>query len=204
MDSHQDVRAAYDQIAEQYLASKNVRDPALLDALAALGSRVGPDCRALDLGCGAGIPTTAWLAQRCDVTGVDLSPRQLELARANVPSATLCQASMTDVDFPPESFDIVVAFHSIIHVPREEQPALLQRINGWLRPDGLFLATWSTSSWEGSEQDWMGWGAPMWWSHFDAETNLAMLQHAGFSIETADRRTSGDETWLWVLARKAA
>jgi trans-aconitate methyltransferase len=46
----------------------------------------------LDLGCGAGLPTTARLAQRFTVTGVDISPRQIERARINVPDATFINA----------------------------------------------------------------------------------------------------------------
>jgi hypothetical protein len=42
----------------------------------------------------------------------------------------------------------------------------------------------------------------MWWSHHDSETNLRMLQEAGFRIESADGHTSEGETWLWVIARK--
>jgi len=69
------------------------------------------------------------------------SARQLVLAREHAPGATLIHASMTEIDFPPESFDVVVALYSIIHVPREEQPALVRRIREWLRPGDLSLAT---------------------------------------------------------------
>ena len=84
-----------------------------------------------------------WQARRFAVTGVDVSERQVQLARENVPEATLIRTSMTAVEFPPEAFDAVVAFHSIIHVPRAEQPLLVRRIHGWLRPGGAFLATWA-------------------------------------------------------------
>jgi hypothetical protein len=51
-----------------------------------------------------------------------------------------------------------------------------------------------------------GWGAPMRWSHYDGETNLALLREAGFATLRAEARTTrgarGDETWLWVLAQK--
>jgi SAM-dependent methyltransferase len=63
---------------------------------------------------------------------------------------------MTAVDFPPETFDVVVAFHSIIHVPRTEQPLLVRRIHRWLRPAGVFLATWTVQAWEGVEKNWEG------------------------------------------------
>lgn len=113
---------------------------------------------------------------------------------------------MTSLDFEPASFDAVVAFHSIIHVPRAEHAGLLAEIQRWLRPGGAFLATWALGAWEGEEEDWEGWGAPMRWSHYDGETSLALLREAGFATLRAEARTTrgarGDETWLWVLAQK--
>lgn len=126
----------------------------------------------------------------------------LELARQQVPAATLVKADMGEIDFPAHSFDAVVALYSIIHLPRTEQPALVRRILSWLRPGGRFLATWAIHGWEGEEENWEGWGAPMWWSHFGADENLVLLRDAGFQILSAEPRTSGDETWLWVLAGK--
>lgn len=194
------VRRGYDQIADCYLATKEPLNPELTALLARLLAGSPADAPVLDLGCGAGVPITAWLAQRRPVTGVDLPARQLELARRHVPNATLIQADMAQVDFPPATFGAVVAAYSTIHVPRDEQPPLLRRLHGWLRPGGGFLATWPSTTWEGQEADWQGWGAPMWWSHFDRATSLAMLRDAGFVVEV-ERVIVGAETWLWVLAR---
>jgi cyclopropane fatty-acyl-phospholipid synthase-like methyltransferase len=189
-------------MAEHYLSTREVNNPLTLAALEQFASNLPRGSAVLDLGCGAGVPVTQWLAQRFVVTGVDISARQLQLAREHVPGATLIKASMTEVDFPPEAFDAVVALYSIIHVPRTEQPMLVRRIHRWLKPAGGFFATWAVHAWEGAEENWEGWGAPMWWSHHDQETNLLMLQEAGFRIESADIRTSDGETWLWVIARK--
>ena len=204
------VESGYDLMAEQYLATKNGKDPLALEALEDLASLLPPAAAVLDLGCGAGVPVTRWLADRCfAVTGVDVSARQLDLARTHVPEATFIKADMAEVTFEPETFDAVVAFHSIIHVPRTEHPALLGRIHRWLRPEGAFLATMTLTDYEGTDDDWEGWGAPMVWSHYDRDTNLAMLREAGFGIRSAEPRTGGGtgdegETWLWVLARQGA
>ena len=206
----QTVESGYDRVAGQYLATKNPEDPLALSALEEMARDLKPNAPVLDLGCGAGVPATRWLAKRdFDVMGVDLSERQLELARGLVPGATFLKADMTDLDFGPGAFDAVVAFHSIIHVPREEHPALLQRIRSWLRPGGLFLATLTLTGYEGEDANWEGWGAAMRWSHYDAETNRKMLREAGFDLRYAEPRTSEDpggagETWLWVLARKGS
>ena len=200
------VETGYDRVAERYLASKDAEDPTTLAALDELARELSPGATVLDLGCGAGVPATRRLAQRFAVTGVDLSTRQLELARQHVPAANFLKADMTDLSFAPEAFDAVVAFHSIIHLPRAEHPALLGKIRRWLKPGGVFLATWALGEWEGEENDWEGWGAPMWWSHHDGETSLELLRGTGFAIESAEVRTTsgtrGEESWLWVLVRK--
>ena len=199
------VEAGYDRVAERYLASKDPEDPATLAALEELARDLPPAAPVLDLGCGAGVPVTRWLARRFSVTGVDVSVRQLDLARRHVPAASFVNADMTGLTFGSESFDTVVAFHSIIHVPRSEHPALLGKIHRWLRPGGAFFATRALGAWEG-EEDWEGWGAPMRWSHHDGETNLTLLHDAGFALEWAETRIThgarGNEPWLWVLARK--
>jgi len=207
---HRTVESGYDLMAEQYLATKDHEDPLALTALEDLASLLPRQAVVLDLGCGAGVPVTRWLSDRgFAVTGVDVSARQLDLARNYVPEATFIKADMTEVTFAPGSLDAVVAFHSIIHVPRTEHPALLERVHRWLRPEGAFLATMTLTDYEGRDDDWEGWGAPMLWSHYDGDTNVAMLREAGFGIHYAEPRTGGgpgeeSETWLWVLARKGA
>jgi 2-polyprenyl-3-methyl-5-hydroxy-6-metoxy-1,4-benzoquinol methylase len=201
------VESGYDQMAEKYLATRDPYDPLALTALEDLASFLPAAAVVLDLGCGAGVPVTCWLADRgFTVTGVDVSARQVELARTNVREGTFLKADMTELAFAPETFDAVVAFHSIIHVPRAEHPALLAGVYRWLKPGGVFLATMTVTDYEGRDEDWGGWGAPMVWSHYDSKANVAMLREAGFEIYYAEPRTglgTGDaETWLWVLASK--
>ncbi len=202
------VESGYDRMAERYLATKDPEDPLALGALEDLASLMPSEAAVLDLGCGAGVPVTRWLADRgFAVTGVDVSAKQLELARTYVPDGTFLKADMTEVVFGPETFDAVVAFHSIIHVPRTEHSALLASIHRWLKPGGALLASMTVADYEGRDEDWEGWGAPMVWSHYDRNANVAMLREAGFEMRYAEPRTGGGtgddmETWLWVLARK--
>jgi SAM-dependent methyltransferase len=196
------VEGSYDLIAEAYLASKDAYDPDTYAPLEQLITMLPGGAAVLDLGCGAGVPVGQRLAQQFTVTGVDISARQLELARGHVPTGHFIKADMTAVDFARGAFDAVVSCYAIIHVPAAEQPDLVERIRSWLKPEGLFLATWAMHEWEETIDDWNGWGAPMWWSHLGADANLGMLRAAGFVIVQADVRTSNDETWLWVLARR--
>ena len=57
--------------------------------------------------------------------------------------------------------------------------------------EGSFLATMAVAANEGRDEDWEGWGAPMVWSHYDRDANVAMLREAGFEIHYAEPRTGG-------------
>ena len=199
-DAKRLVAAGYDQIADDYLAGKAPLGAATEALLRGLTAGLRPEARVLDLGCGAGVPVTRWLASRHRVVGVDFSARQLALARELVPGAALVRADMGALAFAPGSFDAVVSCYAIIHLPREEHPALLASIARWLKQGGRFLATWPLTDWEGREENWLDWGAPMWWSHHDEATNLRLLREAGFAIERSEVR-EGAERWLWALCR---
>jgi len=197
------VESGYDRMAEAYLSTKDPEDPTMLAALEDLARGLPSTAAILDLGCGAGIPVTRWLARRgYAVTGVDVSARQLELARRYVPEATFIKADMTDLAFGPETFDAVVALYAITHVPRAEQPALIADVFRWLKPGSAFLATWAVTGWEGEEDDWEGWGAAMRWSNHDLETNLGMLREVGFEVNSVETHGDEKETWLWAEARR--
>jgi SAM-dependent methyltransferase len=82
------VADGYDAIGETFAAWREriIGDPRREweDELVA---RLAPGARILELGCGAGTAETQRQAQRFAVTGVDISPRQVERARAAIPEA---------------------------------------------------------------------------------------------------------------------
>lgn len=138
--------------------------------------------RVLDLGCGCGVPDDRLLSERFSVTGVDISPVQIERARATVPRAHFVLGDMTTVEFEHGSFDAVVCLYSLIHVPLHEQEALLRRVRQWLRGGGWFVLMTGRNAFEGTEDDWLGSGATMSWSHADATTYRGWLAAAGFGV----------------------
>lgn len=181
-DRKSTVRDGYDVLAEHYLAARDLAGDELLlldEVVATL-----PDGAAvLDLGCGAGVPVSKRLAQRFRVTGVDISAAQIALARERVPGATFVQGDMTALAFAGGSFDAIISLYAIIHVPREEHPALLQRLRHLLKPGGqVLLSLGASDNPDDVEENWLGGGAPMYWSHYDRETNLRLLREAGFTI----------------------
>jgi 2-polyprenyl-3-methyl-5-hydroxy-6-metoxy-1,4-benzoquinol methylase len=137
------------------------------------------------------------------VTGVDLSDVQVERARCLVPAATFLRSDAADVSFPDGSFDAVVCLYMLIHVPLEEQPALLTRIASWLARGGVLLLTAGQWAWTGTEEDWLGGGAPMWWSHADAATYRRWLAEAGLLIEAEEFVPDGDSGHALFWCRRS-
>lgn len=207
-DPKEIVRAGYDTAAQAYADWHSmIDDPERERWTAFLVEQVPAGSNVLDLGCGNGIPSTARLAEHFAVTGVDISARQIELARHNVPAATFICADLMDVAFAPGHFDAVTAFYSVIHLPREEQPELLRRIAGWMKPGGYAVVVMGAGDSPGDvDPDWLG--VPMYWSHYPADINLAMIDAAGLEVLSSDVVTLLEPeqpvTFHWLVARKPA
>lgn len=199
------VASSYDAIAERYAAwTGDALTGARARYVEMLREQIPVGAAVLDLGCGTGVPIARALAARYRVTGVDGSVHSIKLARQNVPEAIFLHADMTQVAFPPESFAAVISSYAIIHVPRTEHAALLHHIAGWLQPGGLLVATMGATESEGTEEDWLG--APMYWSHFDAETNQQLVTNAGLEVSEATLDIAYEDgqpfTHQWIVGRK--
>jgi ubiquinone/menaquinone biosynthesis C-methylase UbiE len=96
----------------------------------------------LDAGCGNGIWTRA-LTHRFHVgraTGLDLSLGMLEDARRQVgPQLGLTAGDLMQLPFADETFDVVLCFWMLYHVP--DHDAALREVRRVLRPGGRVLAT---------------------------------------------------------------
>ena len=200
------VAAGYDQIAEAYLAwsgESRTREPCL-ERMALL---LQPGARVLDLGCGAGVPVAKWLSGHgFDLTGIDISRRQIGLARTNVPSASFSCGNIAELDLTPGSFDAITSFYAITPIPRIKHDAVFAAIHCGLWPGGLFagnLGVHESDDWSG---EWLG--TEMFFSHYSGDTSLRLMRDAGFEIIERSIRSEGesdhDTEFLWVIARALA
>ncbi|MER7766737.1 class I SAM-dependent methyltransferase [Kitasatospora sp. NPDC096140] len=167
--------------------------------------RIPDTATVLDVGCGTGVPVARSLVTAGHrVTGVDISEVQIRRARELVPDADFIRADATALELPQESFDAVVCLYALIHIPLEEQPALLERIASWLRPGGWFLGTTGHQAWTGTDEDWLGGGVAMWWSHADAATNRSWLVKAGLDVVHEEFVPEGKSGHVLFWARRTA
>ena len=135
----------------------------------------------LDAGCGAGIPISQRLSEHFELTGVDISQTQIELAKKYIPNANFICQDMTKLDFPENTFDGICSYYAIIHIPREEHQALLINFHKMLKQAGIaLLCLGAEHSINDIDENFLG--ARMYWSHYDTDTYLKMLNECGFSL----------------------
>jgi cyclopropane fatty-acyl-phospholipid synthase-like methyltransferase len=172
------VQQGYDLCAAAYEEARQGEANPELDLLT---RRLTNGAHVLDIGCGAGVPIARTLAQRFQVTGVDISSEQIQRARRNVPEGTFLQSDIMSVTFPAASFDAAVAFYTIFHLPREEHPELLRHIYQWLKPGGYLLAT-VTAVAEAAYTENDFFDVTMYWSNYGLEDYKTILAQIGFKL----------------------
>lgn len=203
MDRTNIVKTGYNKIAHDYLSIRpeDSEDVLLLNELV---DRLPQNANVLDAGCGAGVPVTRFLSRFFEVTGVDFAENQIELARNLVPHATFVCQDMRELDFPDRSFDAICSYYAIIHIPRETHNLLLQNFYRMLKPKGLLLACMGSEDLEDDiNEDYFS--TTMYWSHYDVDTNTAMIEACGFTIiwsKIVTDSTYPESTHLFVLAQR--
>jgi SAM-dependent methyltransferase len=135
--------ADYDALAGR--VTSRVADP-LLDAVGA-----GPGTRVLDIATGPGYVAARAAERGADSVGLDFSETMLAYARSRSPGVEFVRGDATNLPFPDDSFDAVIAAFLLLHLGRpEEAVAEAARV---LAPDGrAAFSVWS----EPSRSRWLG------------------------------------------------
>jgi len=193
-----EVAAVYEKIAGWF---DQTRTRALIELpyLDHLAGAVEQGACVLDLGCGTGEPILRWLLERgYEVVGVDASAAMIAIARTRFPAARLLVGDMRALPLQ-RSFDAIVAWHSLFHLPPDDQRAMFQTFARHLHPGGLLMFT------SGSEagEVWSENGGEALYHASLAEADYrSLLEAHGFQVlrHAADDPDCGGAT-LWIALR---
>ena len=196
------VKSGYDtgQYAKSYGRVSRVPEPFEKSLCDQLLSRLKPQAKILDLGCGVGLPFDAYFVNNgFKLTGVDISSNHISQAKKNVKKADFILGDFFTKDVKGK-FDAIVSFFAIFHIPRTQHQALFEHIHSLLKKNGLILLSVSIDSTKFSVNKNFA-GAPMAWSSFGLSKTLRLISQAGFQILICahDYRS---ERHAWVLAKK--
>ncbi|MFW9935538.1 MAG: class I SAM-dependent methyltransferase [Candidatus Thorarchaeota archaeon] len=154
----------------------------------------------LDAGCGAGEPVAKYLVEHgFQVTGIDVSPRILGLAKQQVPEGEFLEGDMAQLTFPDESFDGVVSLYALWHISKEKHELVFQNFYRVLKPGGILFFNTGIHAMEGTNNFL---GVTMYWSSPAPKTTLALVKAAGLKIIRDEILVRGGETQYWIFARK--
>jgi SAM-dependent methyltransferase len=145
--SHPDFRSENltpERIEQFYASGPFHIDPIARD-LEKLTGRL-PSGRALDFGCGVGRLAEAMTAYADEVTGVDISPGMLALARARGGKATYVD------EVPAGPFDWINSFIVFQHIPPERGEAIIEDLLARLAMGGV--VSLQLTVWRDKDREW--------------------------------------------------
>jgi SAM-dependent methyltransferase len=179
------VRTSYDLVADEYvarIAGELVHKPLdrqLLDRFAEQVKVLGPVC---DIGCGPGHVARYLHDRGARVTGADLSSAMVDAARKLNPGIEFIQADMRALPIADETLGGIVAFYSIIHIPRAEVGAVLTELKRTLRPGGLLLLAFHAGDSILHLDEWWGKRVSVDFIFFPPAVIVDFLRETGFRV----------------------
>ncbi|MGD0954004.1 MAG: class I SAM-dependent methyltransferase [Methanotrichaceae archaeon] len=101
--------------------------------------------KTIDLGCGAGNYAIYLASKGFDVTGVDISPTAIKMARENamkkgVKSNFIVADVLGDLNEVKETFDFAYDWELLHHIFPEERKKYVQNVHRMLNPKGKYLS----------------------------------------------------------------
>ncbi len=205
------VSTSYDTVADTYVerfppSRLGPLGHAMLRAFAeiVLAESKGP---VADVGCGPGGLTAELAGHGLEVSGIDLSPRMIELARAEHPELPFSVGSMTALDLPDGGLGGLLAHYSTHHLPPERLPAVFAEFCRTLAPGGhLLLGTHlgqdehlrPTSGYGGHPVSYD-------WYQLPGERIAALIEGAGLTISARldePNPNGAGRSFAYFLARK--
>lgn len=97
-----------------------------------------PVCTLLDAGCGDGVILKEFVNhKKLELYGIDSNPIRIERCRKLGPEIKLFSQDLFHIDFPDNSFHIVILNHVLEHI--KEDVLLLKNIHRILKENGLLI-----------------------------------------------------------------
>ena len=199
LDHVASTRAVYDFSAAEYASAVGTTvttaferplDRAALDIFA-------DDCAAidqgqvLDIGCGVGRVTSYLHDRELNVSGIDLSPEMIAVARHAHPDLTFEVATMTALPSEDGSLAATVLWYSIIHTPPAALPDVWAELARVLAPDGRVLLGFQAGDNDEVRRDnAYGSSTTMTWHRHHIADVVSGVERAGFAVQSRIWRTA--------------
>jgi SAM-dependent methyltransferase len=151
-----------------------------------------------EIGCGNGRDAEEICKRTDNYTGIDISEKFIEMAKTRLPGHNFILADVEKYNFP-ENIDIVFAFASLIHVPKESFKKITSKLFSSANTNGLVFISlkYAEIYTEITKDD--EFGTRTYWHY--SQSDVAELA-SDFSIVHVTIQEAVGQIWLDVLFQK--
>ncbi|KTD10619.1 methyltransferase [Legionella gratiana] len=135
------VYLVYDEIIDWFDSHRNKELDMEKFYLELLQNYISSGAEILDVGCGTGEPIAQFLIKKgYKVTGVDASEKMIHLCKKRFPNGEWLLADMRTLNLQGK-FHAIIAWHSLFHLPHDDQRMTLKSLASLVEPNGLLIFT---------------------------------------------------------------
>lgn len=163
----------YNQYAKKYDQDNQELHEITYDDAMSFVDRL-PGKKILDVGCGNGRDLKMFVQLGYEPTGIDLSEKMVAICKDK--GFDCIYGDMEEMPFDNESFDGVWALASLIHIPKDNVPVVVEKIHNLLKKNGLFYIGMKMGSTEQHEESKSYPGAKRYVSRFTLQELQQILE----------------------------
>jgi cyclopropane fatty-acyl-phospholipid synthase-like methyltransferase len=183
MDKHKTTIATYDRCAQGF-ADKFMDNDLYWASLDRFARDLKPDSRLLDLGCGPGNNVRYLLAHlpELQITGVDLAPAMIEIARKEVPQGAFRVGDIRHLDPTEGPYEAILAAFCLPYLDKSEACDFIHSLGKRLTSGGRLYLSCMEGNRSGYETASFSDGHPIYVHYFTQAEIAAWLEEAGIHV----------------------
>jgi 2-polyprenyl-3-methyl-5-hydroxy-6-metoxy-1,4-benzoquinol methylase len=193
---------AYDAIADGFanMRTEFYKEQEYLDAL--IGYLPKPSgsqpLHILDIGCGSGVPIAAYFLEKgFSVTGIDGSQALLEIAKTKVPAMRGLLGDVRTIALQ-ETFDAIVEWWCLFHVPAVDHEHMIARFATWLKPGGILEFTSGDAAYEAKNSEMLN--QELVFYSLEPKDYEAYLEQYGFDLLV--KEYDQEQHLVWIARKR--
>ncbi|KTC85307.1 methyltransferase domain-containing protein [Legionella cincinnatiensis] len=194
------VSLVYDEMIDWFDSHRNKELDMEQFYLDFLQNHIPSGGKVLDVGCGTGEPIAQFLIKKgYKVTGIDASKKMIHLCKKRFPNGKWLLADMRTLNLQ-DKFHAVIAWHSLFHLPHDDQRMVLKSLSSLVEQNGLLIFT---SGSEYGEVWGDNGGYDLYHASLSAEEYTQILLNCNFKvlIHNVSDPKCGEAT-VWVTQKK--
>lgn len=157
------------------------------------------DLTVVEIGCGNGRESEVLLSKVDNYIGVDVSASMLRLARERLPDANFVLSDVIEYDLPND-VDVIFAFASLLHLPKEAVSIVFKKASESLKTGGVLYVSLKRKDDYSSSAERDDYGERKFYYY-----NLSTLQDLvpqQFEVVYHDEQQYGSDDWITVAFKK--